>query len=84
MSYNFKLVLQLLSSPSRLIGFIALHTFGISLIYPGSTSFLFYLSKLILNNNIEILCNFMLFLYSGSEFTEWETNINHFVWRPTI
>ncbi|VVC28750.1 Alpha/beta hydrolase fold-1,Alpha/Beta hydrolase fold [Cinara cedri] len=43
MSYNFKLALQLLSSPSRLIGFIALHTFGISLIYPGSTSFLFYL-----------------------------------------
>jgi len=40
--------LKLLSSPSRLIGFIAVHTFGISLIYPGSTSLLFYLSKIIL------------------------------------
>lgn len=45
---NFKMSLKLLSSPSRLIGFIALHTFGISLIYPGSTSLLFYLSKVIL------------------------------------
>jgi len=47
-SNNFKMSLKLLSSPSRLIGFIALHTFGISLIYPGSTSLLFYLSKVIL------------------------------------
>jgi len=47
-SNHFKMSLKLLSSPSRLIGFIALHTFGISLIYPGSTSLLFYLSKVIL------------------------------------
>lgn len=52
-SFNIKLALQILCSPSRLIGFVALHTFGISLIYPGSTSFLFYLSKIIfkLHNN---------------------------------
>lgn len=57
------MTLQLLSSPSRLIGFIALHSFGISLIYPGSTPFLFYLSKLILKNYIEIdliLCYFYI------------------------
>ncbi|XP_022169326.1 protein ABHD16A isoform X1 [Myzus persicae] len=42
-SNNFKMTLKLLSSPTRLIGFIAVHTFGISLIYPGSTSLLFYL-----------------------------------------
>jgi len=40
---NFNLTLQLIFSPSRLIGFLAIHTFGISLIYPGATSFLFYL-----------------------------------------
>lgn len=45
MNDNFKLTLKLLTSPSRLIGFIAIHTFGISLIYPGSTAFLFYLSE---------------------------------------
>jgi len=49
--------LKLLSSPTRLIGFIAVHTFGISLIYPGSTSLLFYLSnifyiKILSKNNI--------------------------------
>ncbi|XP_050429357.1 phosphatidylserine lipase ABHD16A [Adelges cooleyi] len=40
---NIKLALRLLRSPSSLIGFLAIHSFGISLIYPGSTSFLFYL-----------------------------------------
>ncbi|XP_050535509.1 phosphatidylserine lipase ABHD16A [Daktulosphaira vitifoliae] len=39
------LLVNLLKSPSSLIGFIALHTFGIMLIYPGSTSLLFYLMK---------------------------------------
>lgn len=47
-SSNFNLTLKILSSPSRLFGLIAVHTFGISLIYPGSTSLLFYLSKVIL------------------------------------
>lgn len=47
-SSNIKLVYKILSSPSRLIGFIAIRTFGISLIYPGSTSLVFYLSMIIL------------------------------------
>lgn len=54
-SNNVKMSLKLLSSPSRLIGFIAVHTFGISLIYPGSTSLLFYLSKIFYKNYIKEL-----------------------------
>lgn len=75
-SNNFNLTIKLLSSPRRLIGFLAMHSFGVSLIYPGSTSFLFYLSKIFFYTLIQILFLLCYLYCSGSEFAERKTNFN--------